>query len=186
MTTKHVDNGIPTLHDHSKTRRKLIEMTASIGLIGALIGAAAPAVASETTSAANCGETYDPNATYPSLPKTHDADISGEAGIVMFLHEDRGVVERDGCFYSTDRPITVDFATLDFVTVLIELPDHAAGGRVFVTEDGVLLETIDVQGNFFSYVLTSDHSLGFEIAAPSQAAPTVPPIVTKPHDPEPD
>lgn len=189
MITKHVDNGILTLNDRSWARRKLLERASAIALVGALVGVlvsvAAPAAANDNT-ASNCVETYDPSASYPSLPETHDADISGEAGIVMVLHEDHGVVERDGCFYSIDRALAIDFAGLDFVTVLFELPEHAVGARVFVTEDGLLLETIDVQGGAFSYVLTSDRALGFELASPRQDAPTVPPIVTKPHDPEPD
>ena len=152
----------------------------ALAIAGALAGITTSASVDASSSASNCAEVYDPSASYPMLPTTTGSDVSGEAGVVVYLHVGRAVVELDGCFYVTNRPLWIDFTGLDFVTLLVELPDHAAGARVHVTEDWKRVETLDLSVSTFSYTLSPDHALGFEIAVPGQSAPTGPVVVSRP------
>jgi hypothetical protein len=144
----------------------------------AALAGTAPALADPGQS--TCADSYDPDASYPALPDTSGPDLSGEAGVVLYLQDDRAVVELDGCLYLADRSLLIDFAGLDFVTLIVELPDHAVGAQVYVTNDAGWVETLDVSGSTFSYAVGPEHAIGFEIAAPGQSAPTGPVVVSKP------
>lgn len=189
MNTKHVNNGIRTLTARRQNRRALTITTSMLALVGALLGATSVAASGSALGgpAPNCGVAYDETASYPTLPEASGPDVSGAAGVMLYIDQDHAVVELDGCFYEADRPIEIDFAGLDFVTLLFELPD--AGAEVFVSVDRAWIETIELPSTSttFSYVLTPDNPLGFEVAAPAQTAPTVPVVVAKPtdHNPEP-
>jgi hypothetical protein len=134
-----------------------------------------------------CDDVFASAADYPPLPDLHGADISGEAGIELYLQSHRAVVEHDGCLYEVGaRGLEIGFAGLDQASLLVELPDHPAWATVFVSKHKRWAETLEVEGGSFSYVLTSGVSVGLEIAGPRQSAPTVPVIVTKPTDDPPD
>jgi hypothetical protein len=138
-------------------------------------------------SSLSCGAAFDPASAYPSLPDLFGADISGESGLRLYLQPDRGVIEVDECFYVLDRPLEVDFAGLDNITLMFELHPNRIRSRTFVSEDGELLDTIAVAGDKFTYVIDPSASFGFELAEPGQAAPTTPVVIIKPieDDPEP-
>jgi hypothetical protein len=184
MYFEHDNQGIRTRNNQSLSRRNLLGLMSSWAVLGLLVASGTPALADEPQATATCIEIYEPNASYPALPATRGADVVAEAGLMIYLQYSRAVVEIDGCLYQANRDVIVDFEDLDFVTVLLELPDHAAGATVFVTRAGKLVEKIDVSGSMFSYVMTSEGPLGFEIATPGQALPTVPVVVTKPSNPE--
>jgi hypothetical protein len=169
MNVEHVTRGI---------RTPFLQL--ALAIAGALAGITAPTSVDASSSASNCADVYDPNASYPALPSASGPDVTGEAGVVLYLHANRAVLELDGCFYVADRPLLIDFARLDFVTLLVELPDHAAGARVYVTTDDKWIETLDVSGSTFRYTLGPVHALGFEIAVPGHSAPTGPVVVSKP------
>lgn len=163
------------------TRRiRTLCLQLTLAIAGTLAGTITPTSVDASSSATHCAAVYDPSASYPVLPNADGPDLSGEAGVLVYLHGDRAVVELDGCFYVADRPLSIDFAGLDFVTLLVELPDHPAGARVHVTTDGRWLETLDVSASTFSYVMGPEHTLGFEVAKPGACAPTGPVIVSKP------
>lgn len=163
MNFVHVTRGIPT------------PFLPLVLVFGAL-AATTPALADPSI----CTGSYDPSASYPPLPDVEGPDVSGEAGVVMVLRDDGAVVELDGCFHLADRPLLIDFTGLDFVTLIVELPDHAAGAKVHVTMDDRWVETLDVSGSTFSYAMGPEQAIGFEIAAPGQSAPTGPVVVSKP------
>jgi hypothetical protein len=177
MSNENVTRGI-RIHfaPQQRIRCGLLKMV----LACALAGGAAPAWASESRNGPICAEVYSPNAVYPALPEVYGPDVSGEAGVVIYLREDHAVVELDGCFYLADRPLVIDFGGLDFITVLVEMPDQPEGAQVYVTEDNRWVETLDTWGPMFSYTMSPAHALGFEIAVPEYAAPTGPVVITKP------
>ena len=133
-----------------------------------------------SSSAASCGTDYDPGVSYPGMPTQAGADLDGEAGVLVQLHEDRAVVELEDCFYTLDRALEVEYGTLDFMVLLLELPEHSAGAKVFVSEDGAWIDTIETSDTMLSYVLDTSSVYGFEIARPGQERPTQPPLEIKP------
>ena len=180
MNDESVIHGIRAAFDRHRRRRRLLTM-AIVTSVATLRGVVSSAPANADTGPLDCGAVYDPSATYPTLSEVSTGpDVSGEAGLTIYLHEDRAVVEIGDCFRAVDRPLEVDFGELDLLTLLIELPDHPVGASVRVSEDDEWLETVNSPGNTLSYVMLPDHSLGFEIAPPQTAAPTGPIVVAKP------
>jgi hypothetical protein len=184
MRNEHVFPGIRTSFAQRQSRRGLSKMAVAL-LAGAFVSTAVPVPASAEATALDCDAIYDPSAVYPPLPDVEGPDVSGEAGVMMYLHVDRAVVEIDGCHYDVDRPLEIDLGRLDFVVLLVELPDRP-DAKVFVTEDGEWVETVSVSGSMFSQVLTPDHALGFEVAVSGQAAPTGPLVIARPSGGNPD
>jgi len=170
MTLQACRHGIRTLNEAAKTRRKLLEM------------ASASLVACRRCRSASRGETTSQRhqtAARPTIRTSSTQSLprprctSRGSRIVNDTARESRLVERDGCFYSTDRPSRSNSQGLD--SSRVSSCPITPQRRVFVTEDGLLLETIDVQGSFFSYVLTSD-SRSVRSRGGRQDAPTVPPI----------
>lgn len=179
MLATHVICTSPTLSCWLSHPRRGRLSACALSLVGALTAGASPASAEQSASAPHCTEVYDPSASLPPLPEADGADVSGDAGVVIYLHEDRAAVELDGCFYLVDRALEIDASGLDFVTLLFELPERSSA-QVYVTANGALLETLDASGPMLSYVMDGSLELGFEIAAPGSFAPTGPTVITKP------
>lgn len=168
----------------SKLTRSMRALALVLGLAGSLFAAPERASASDSSSA-QCGSSYDPGVSYPALSTPNGADLSGEAGVFVYMHADRAVAELDDCFYTLDRELLIDVGTLDTVVMLLELPDHSAGATVFVTEDGAWIDTLELSGPLMSYVLDPHSSYGFEVAAPGQEHPVTPIVKTKPTSEDP-
>ena len=132
-----------------------------------------------------CERPFDPDAYYPPLPRTEGTDLSGEAGVELHLQRHRAVVDLDGCLYGVDRPLEIDFADLEQVTLLFELHGAGAESKVFVTHTSGGVEALTVRGSTFDYTMSAEENLGFEPATPTQAAPTVPVMIAKPKDGDP-
>lgn len=179
MDHKYSDYGIRAPFARLQHRRGAL--LAALSLSGSLLLGAAPRAAQAQDEAPRCGQPYDPSASYPSLPEREGAaDISGEAGVVVYMHEARALVELEGCIYRVDRPLLVDFDGLDFFTLLVELPDHSAGAEVYVSEDGEWMETLTLSSSFSYVIEPGGGELGLELATPGLTAPTRPIIVAKP------
>jgi hypothetical protein len=130
---------------------------------------------------------------YPLLPDRPGADIQGEARIVIHLDQDPPLVEVDGQLYALGgRALEIAFDDLDHVTLLFVAP---LGSSVFVTEDGLWTQEIDP--SITSKLLAFDVfeasgsgldpvAYGFEVALPGQSAPTIPDVVIRPTDDDPD
>lgn len=132
-----------------------------------------------------CSEVFAPSARYPRLPEVEGADVVGEPGVLVHLQHHRGVVELDGCLYELDRPLEIDHDGLGVVSVLLELHDAGGTFELFVSSDAAV-ETHSLAEPFAVFSLgPSSPSLGFELAAPGQSAPTVPVVVAKPVDEDP-
>lgn len=140
-------------------------------------------------SVTSCDPIYNPSTSYPVLSYSEVPSINGEEGVFIYLLDDRALVEHDdACLYEVDETVLeIDFGNLEEVTLVFELPDYAAGATVHVTQKGVLIESLRLEGGSFTYILAEDSELGFEISIPGMPAPTVPVVVTKPttDDPEP-
>ncbi len=131
--------------------------------------------------------TASSNLSYPLLPDLPGADIQGEARIVIHLDEVEPLVE-DGrqLFALGGRPLEIGFGDLDHITLLIVVP---LGARVFVIEDGQVTDEIDPP--ITSEVVALDvyqksGEVGLAIALPGQPAPTVPDVVIRPTDDDPE
>ena len=136
---------------------------------------------------ASCEFEFDADAAYPPLAESWAGDMYLRYSIVLFLQSHRAVVELDGCLYEIDQPLEVNAYGPSNVSLLIELPDYSADAQVYVTtEDGVLLEILDTNADTFEYVLPRGLSLGFAVANPGEPLPTIPVVVTKPIDDDPE
>lgn len=133
---------------------------------------------------------------YPLLPDLPGADIYGEARLVIYLDQNEPLVEVDGQLYALGgRPLEVAFDGLDHVTLLFVVPRNAG---VFVTEDGVWTQNLDPSSTsrmlafdlpdmFGSTPPSSEtEEFGFEVALPGQPGPTVPDVVIRPTEDDPD
>lgn len=127
---------------------------------------------------------------YPQLPDLPGADVRGQARVLVYLDQEGSLVEVDGVIYSLGgRPLELAFDDLELITLLFVVPD---GAGLFVTEDGVW--TADLQPSTSSRMLAYDlfdtvpepGEFGFEVALPGQPAPTVPDLVIRPTDDDPD
>jgi hypothetical protein len=134
---------------------------------------------------------------YPVLPDLPGADISGQARIVIDLEQGIALVEVEGQLYALDdRPLEVAFDDLERITLLFVVPKDAG---VFVTEDG--LWTRELEPSRLSTLLAFDlfdafeagalspsetEEFGFQIALPGQPAPTIPDVVIRPTEDDPD
>lgn len=124
---------------------------------------------------------------YPLLPDLPGADISGQARIVIYLDQGLALVDVDGQLYAIgDRPLEVAFEGLDSMTLLFVVPPDTG---VFVTEDGLWMD--ELEPSPVSRTLTYDLvdpliPFGFELQVPGQPAPTVPDIVIRPTENDPD
>ena len=185
MNHKSIFQGIRALFSQHRNRWGGLAMGA--GMVGALLIGAAPGIAS-AEEVDHCDAPYDPAAIYPALPEpSGTADLSAEAGLIIHIEEARALVELDGCLYTVDRPLLVDFDGLDFITLIVELPASTSHSEVYVHDAaGAALYT--VTGSSLTYVWEPTQEVGFELAAPDQAAPTGPIVVAKPTsgNPEPD
>lgn len=171
---------IPNRH-----RRVLAASLTACAIVLAGLASLDPASANSLGSI--CELEFDADAPYPPLPASWGLDMYARDGVVLFLQTHRGVVQLDGCLYELDRPLELDAYGLDHVSLLIELPDHSAGAQVYVTtEDGVLLEVLDINAGAFEYLLTEGLSLGFGVATPGEPLPTIPVVITKPIDDDPE
>ncbi len=128
-----------------------------------------------------------PATNYPLLPDLPGADISGHAHIVIYLDRDIPLVDVDGQLYAIgDRPLEVAFEHLDYMTLLFIVPPTTS---VFVTEDGLWMD--ELEPSTVSRTLTYDLvdpliPFAFELALPGQPAPTVPDVVIRPIENDPD
>lgn len=141
----------------------------------------------QASSGSNCGGNFSTASTYPGLPSTTNADISGEAGVDLYLETDRMVVEIDSCFYEVDRTLELDFDGLDEIELMIELHGGGAQPTVFVTRP-TGSETYTPSGTSFDYVLDEtddDVLIGFELAGAGQSVPTTPIAQIRPKDGDP-
>ena len=159
-----------------------------LAFIAALMTAFAAAQTNANATPAltlGCEEVVATDGNYPPLPATDGdtPDVSGEAGVVLYLQRDRALVEIDGCLYQLDRPLLIDVDPFDTVTLLVVLLEPEDANRVFVSEFGEWTETLESPGSF-SYTLPRGHEVGFEIAGPTQPIPTVPVVIARPK-PEP-
>jgi hypothetical protein len=124
---------------------------------------------------------------YPLLPDLPGADISGHARIVIYLDQDIPLVEVGGKLYAIgDRPLEVAFEHLGYMTLLFIVPPVTG---MFVTDDGLWMD--EIEPSSVSRTLTYDLvdpliPLGFELATPGQPAPTVPDVVIRPIENDPD
>jgi hypothetical protein len=130
----------------------------------------------------NCDPIYDPDTLYPALSRTGDVTIDGQAGVFIYLLDGRALVEGDdACLYEVDQTVLeIDVGRLREVELTFEMPEYPAGASIFVTRDGVWVETLKPTSGSFTYVLPSGSEFGFEIATPGMRAPTVPVLVVKP------
>jgi hypothetical protein len=125
--------------------------------------------------------------TYPLLPDLPGADISGQARLVIYLDQGIALIDVDGKRYAIgDRPLDVAFEDLDTMTLLVIVPTDTG---VFVTEDGLWVD--ELEPSPVSRTLTYDLvdpliPFGFELAVPGQPAPTVPDVVIRPTENDPD
>ena len=182
-TTREYPRACTRIGQSWARRGRLLRTT----LIGVACGVVMSMFGPARADSASCDPSYNHAATYPSLVDLPGPDISGEAGIIIYLTRERAIVERDGCLYDVgDRPLEIAFGGLAAVTLLFELPDHPGGASIYVSEAEVWTEMLEPRGDSFAYVLNSEPSLGFEIASPDQPAPTVPVVVAKPIDDDPE
>lgn len=130
----------------------------------------------------NCDPIYDPDTVYPALSSTSDGILDGQAGLFIYLLDERALVEGDdACLHEVDQTLLeVDVGHLREVELTFEMPEHPAGASVFVSRDGVWVETLTPASGSFTYVMPSGSEFGFEIATPGMRAPTVPVLVVKP------
>ena len=152
--------------------------------------ASLPSPAEADADTPSCGAAFDPLADYTGLPEVTGPDVSGEAGIELWLQDDRGVARIDDCLYTLDRPLRVDFAGLDQIELIVELPDAGDLAEVFTTQDGALVDLVEVHAGSFQHTLTPaglGATLGFEIRDPALMLPTSPVIEIErpPPDPQP-
>ena len=144
-----------------------------------------PATSSVTERAEPaCVADYEPSGTFPRLPEAAGADLSGEPGVLIHLEQHRSVVELDDCLYEVDRPLVIDFADLELMSLLLELPETASASTLFLSSPAGV-EVHVVEDGIATFSMSPDTSLGFELAAPGQSAPTVPIIIAKPVDDDP-
>ena len=93
---------------------------------------------------------------YPLLPDLPGADIDGDAHVVIDL--DQHVIWVDGRpFALDDRPIDIEFGNLDRITWTFMVPPDAEAGEIVVG-----------------------------ITPPGEPAPTIPVVVIRPTDPDPN
>jgi hypothetical protein len=124
---------------------------------------------------------------YPLLPDLPGADISGHARVVIYLDQGIPLVDVDGQLYAIgDRPLEVAFEELDYMTLLFIVPPDTG---VFVTVDGLWMD--ELEPSSVSQTLTYDLvdpliPFGFQLAVPGQPAPTVPDLVIRPTENDPD
>ncbi len=130
----------------------------------------------------NCDPIYDPDTVYPALSSTSGGAIDGQAGLLIYLLDELALVEGDdACLHEVDQTVLeVDVGRLRQVELTFEMPEHPAGASVFVTRNGVWMETLTPTSGSFIYVLPPGSEFGFEIATPGMPAPTVPVLVVKP------
>ena len=129
-----------------------------------------------------CNPVYDPSTTYPALSRTGSATLSGDAGLFLYLLDEHALIETSGgCLHDVGTTtLVIEFGEYEQTTLVFELPEHQDGARVYVSEDGAWVETLELGGDSFAWVVNPGSSVGFEIAAPGQPAPTVPVVVIKP------
>ena len=135
-----------------------------------------------------CGGTYDPSVNYPQRPDLRGPDFDGQAQIVVHVEEERAVAEIDGCFFDLGgEPIEVEFGSLDQVSVVLELHGELAEASVVVVEDGHWIDTIAASASV-AFEMTSAMDLDLVITGTGPMAPTVPVVIRKPieGDPEPN
>ena len=133
----------------------------------------------------------DPTAVCSPLLDLPGPDIEGEPRIVIHLDQGRTTLDLDGlCYELHGRPLEVGFSGLDLITLLFVLP---AGARLFVTEDDLWIDTLESSPWSSVVAFDLDHErlgalddLGFEFVGPGQPAPTLPDIVLKPTEDDPD
>jgi hypothetical protein len=133
---------------------------------------------------------------YPLLPDLPGADIEGEAQIVIYFvyddyHQIIPLVQVDGQLFALGgRPLELATSDLDFITLLFVAPRDST---VFVFEDGDLTQQLDpLSGSKFrAFDMVGPSTSGAEVydvmVAPiGQPAPTVPDLVIRPTDPDPN
>lgn len=174
MKNTHVSARVRTPKIHSSIGRLL-----ALALIGSLIGAPTDVLAGDS-EIPQCGGDYDPERVYPSLPLTDGPDLIAEAGVVVYLHPERAVVEIGDCFYALDRELEIDFGGLDLVVVLFELAAYGPGTTLLVSTDGEWTQALELDTPTLSYALNPTTSHGFALSAPGQERPVTPLIETKP------
>lgn len=154
----------------------------------ATVTARAPDLLRASESTRHCDVAFEADHSYPPLPEADGPDLSGEPGVLIHLQRERGVVELGDCLYELNRPLEVDFSGLSQIELLFDLPGAELGARVFVTDASGMLEDFEVYGGTFGHTMTASDELGFEVAPLLQTAPTVPVVVTRPieDDPEPN
>ena len=122
--------------------------------------------------------------TYPLLPDLPGADISGQTYVVIHLDRDTPLVDVDGqLFVIGDRPLEIEFESR--MTLLIVVPE---GAGVFVTEGTAWVDALvpsAVSQTLTFDLVDSSLVFGFELADPSQQAPTIPDVIIVPTQSDP-
>ena len=178
MKIKHEVRGVRT----SKIRRQPGKFAVLLALVGALSSIAPEAKADGPA----CIEAHDPALAYPQLPDPQGPDLVGEAGVVFTVEADRTLVEIGGCLYELgERGLELDFAGLDQVDLIFELPENPTGAPVLVEVDGVAIETFETLGGTFEYAMTDASSLAFDFGQVTGSA-SGPILIRKPIEDDPD
>ncbi|MCA9701541.1 MAG: hypothetical protein KC431_28735 [Myxococcales bacterium] len=183
MTIKRATQGErPSIASHH-ARRQLRLAAITLAVLSGLFGPPVTAGA----FAGICGGSYDPSVNYPQRPDLRGPDFDGQAQIVVHVEEERAVAEIDGCFFDLGgEPIEVEFGSLDQVSVVLELHGELAEASVVVVEDGHWIDTIAASASV-AFEMTSTMDLDLVITGTGPMAPTVPVVIRKPieGDPEP-
>ena len=178
-TVLHVRAQPPGRRDDDMNSKQATELTILTGLVAMLLGW--PALGWSSVDV--CGQVYDPASAYPVLA---GPSISGEAAIVVHIGAERASVDIDGCFYEIGGDVLeVDFGHLDEVRVFFELEGPLWGASVSVTDDSGWTEVHAVDDGSFVYVMSTESSLHFEVAAPGPLGPVMPLVIRKPIEEEP-
>jgi hypothetical protein len=157
--------------------------TSVVVMLGAMLSVTTPveAEATETTTEAS-------TEVYPLLPDLPGADISGEAGLVIYLRDGRALIEADGLYDLGDRPLEVGFDGLTEITLWFVLAEQSAETTLFVERDGLWTDTLGLRGTELHYVIRPGGAsvYSFELADPGQRAPTSPDLVLVPIEDAPE
>lgn len=162
----------PTVHT-TPVRPSLARAACSIALLGLALGWPSSASA------------------LPLLPDLPGPDIRDQQHIIIHLDRSEPLVEVDGQLRALgQRPLELAADEIDDITLLFVLP---YGAELFISENGEWMDTLDgsAVSNMLAYDLrnrTSGESVvfGFEVGLPAQPGPTVPMIIVRPTEDDPD